>query len=197
VTYLFFFKNARRPLALFRYSHMTPVQAKTLPVIIQGIDVLAKAKTGTGKTLAFLIPSIEVLLHTPPPPQPGAVRVLCLSPTRELASQITKEAEILTRFQPMKTAVMYGGVPIKKDYEKIKVLPLHALFTHKQLESKGVSPPRATSNHNHRCTPFKVSFKVLPTHARSLVSEDTRNHKVFFPLNAELEFCSSDERCDP
>jgi len=43
-----------------RYTHMTPVQAGTLPIIISGVDVLAKAKTGTGKTLAFLIPSIEV-----------------------------------------------------------------------------------------------------------------------------------------
>jgi Rad3-related DNA helicase len=156
---------------------MTPVQAKTLPVIIQGTDVLAKAKTGTGKTLAFLIPSIEVLLHTPPPPLAGAIRVLCLSPTRELASQITKEAEILTRFQPMSTAVIYGGTPIKKDYGKFKV---RKKYCRKQIHGK---KKKSTQILTDVCT--RMSMKRLV------------NHTVFFPLNVELEFHSSDDTCDP
>ena len=53
-------KTKQAIASVLGYTHMTPVQASTLPIIIQGIDVLAKAKTGTGKTLGFLIPSIEV-----------------------------------------------------------------------------------------------------------------------------------------
>jgi len=117
-----------------------------------------------------LIPSIEVLLHTPPPPLQGAIRVLCLSPTRELASQITKEAEILTRFQPMSTAVIYGGTPIKKDYGKFKVR---------------IQIYLGSRNTRERATCTCMSMKRLV------------NHTVFFPLNVELEFHSSDDTCDP
>merc|ERR1719453_1624461 len=109
---------------------MTPVQAETLPVIIRGTDVLAKAKTGTGKTLAFLIPSIEVVVNAMRNSSSSSggggggsnkkISVLILSPTRELASQIGKECEVLLRFQPsLKCAVVFGGVPIKKDHGRI------------------------------------------------------------------------------
>ena len=99
-------------------------------MIIRGTDVLAKAKTGTGKTLAFLIPSIEVVVNAMRNSSSSSggggggsnkkISVLILSPTRELASQIGKECEVLLRFQPsLKCAVVFGGVPIKKDHGRI------------------------------------------------------------------------------
>jgi len=111
-------EGTKRAIAeVLGYANMTPVQAQTLPVIIEGFDVLAKAKTGTGKTLAFLIPSIEVMVRGTRPQQ-GAISTLVLSPTRELATQICKEAEILTRFHNIKTNVVFGGTPVKRDYAK-------------------------------------------------------------------------------
>lgn len=74
---------------------MTKVQNKSLPIILNGSDCLAKAKTGTGKTLGFLIPTIEIisklkLNHA------DQINSLIISPTRELALQIAREAEQLT-----------------------------------------------------------------------------------------------------
>ncbi|KAH9787529.1 DEAD-box ATP-dependent RNA helicase 31 [Citrus sinensis] len=85
------------------YEKMTIVQEATLPVLLKGKDVLAKAKTGTGKTVAFLLPSIEVVIKSPPvdrdqkrPP----ILVLVICPTRELATQAATEASTLLKYHP-------------------------------------------------------------------------------------------------
>ena len=92
------------------YASMTPVQEATLPVILAGKDLLAKAKTGTGKTLAFLVPTIETLVRSGPKPSNNAIRALVLSPTRELAQQTAAEAKALTAHHPgLRTAVIVGG----------------------------------------------------------------------------------------
>ena len=95
------------------YQVLSSVQAQTLPVILQGHDVIAKAKTGTGKTIGFLLPTIERLAQIP-----GAgIRALAISPTRELASQIREEAEqLLTFHKPKLTShVVFGGTNVKSD----------------------------------------------------------------------------------
>ena len=69
------------------YQTLTKVQAETLPLALQGIDLIAKARTGTGKTVAFLLPTIERLLAAGARPGAG-VQAVAISPTRELASQI-------------------------------------------------------------------------------------------------------------
>jgi hypothetical protein len=99
------------------YTSLTPVQEASLPIILSGVDVLAKAKTGTGKTLAFLVPTIEALLAAPRPAGAnGAIRALVLSPTRELASQTAKEAAALTAHHAgMRTAVIVGGTNVNGD----------------------------------------------------------------------------------
>lgn len=74
---------------------MTTVQEATLTQALAGTDVLAQAKTGTGKTVAFLLPAIQRLLSLSPAPYKGQISVLILSPTRELALQIEAEANIL------------------------------------------------------------------------------------------------------
>jgi ATP-dependent RNA helicase MSS116 len=95
---------------------MTPVQAATLPVILSGRDLLAKAKTGTGKTLAFLIPTLHTLLTTPRRAEEngpdGPIRALVISPTRELSAQTEQEARTLLSFVPdgrLRTALIVGG----------------------------------------------------------------------------------------
>jgi ATP-dependent RNA helicase MSS116 len=82
---------------VFGYTNATAVQDQTLPPIMKGLDVLARAKTGSGKTIAFLLPSIETLLRSPPGRQ-GDVSCLIISPTRELASQINEEAIKVLKF---------------------------------------------------------------------------------------------------
>lgn len=103
-------------------SVCTPVQAETLPVILSGLDVLAKAKTGTGKTLAFLLPSLEILIRSKPPPRIDQISILIISPTRELATQISIAAEELLRYTPYKVAHVVGGNKKKLGGERCDIL---------------------------------------------------------------------------
>ncbi len=88
------------------YDAPRPIQTETLPAALEGRDVLGLAQTGTGKTAAFAIPILDVLLDDPAS-GPGA---LVLAPTRELASQIEAEFRTLARFTKLTTATVYGGV---------------------------------------------------------------------------------------
>lgn len=99
------------------FTHLTEVQDATLPAVLDGGDVMARAKTGTGKTMAFLIPAIEALCRNPPS---KGISVLILSPTRELASQIAKEAEALLTFHPFKAQVVYGGTNINSERNRLQ-----------------------------------------------------------------------------
>jgi hypothetical protein len=99
----------------FGYEYCTPVQAASVPVAMAGFDVLARAKTGTGKTLGFMIPAIERLMLSAPARQ-GSVAILVLSPTRELTAQIAKEGKIITRYHPgLEVSVMMGGTNADKE----------------------------------------------------------------------------------
>ncbi|CAL8388004.1 unnamed protein product [Boreogadus saida] len=88
------------------YKVPTPIQRKTVPVILDGKDIVAMARTGSGKTAAFLIPMFEKLKG--PNAQTGA-RALILTPTRELALQTMKFTKELGRFTGLKTALILGG----------------------------------------------------------------------------------------
>ncbi|WIA22274.1 hypothetical protein OEZ85_004594 [Tetradesmus obliquus] len=102
---------------VFGYEEMFQVQASACPPALQGYDVLAKAKTGTGKTLAFLIPVAEHLAAGPPQPAGGAIRSLVLAPTRELAAQI--KAEAVKLLQPhgsnIGVQMVIGGTNINRE----------------------------------------------------------------------------------
>lgn len=87
--------NVFRGIKRKGYKVPTPIQRKTMPLILAGADVVAMARTGSGKTAAFLVPMIERLRqHTPQ----GGARALVLSPTRDLALQTLKFAKELGRF---------------------------------------------------------------------------------------------------
>ncbi|KAD4982740.1 hypothetical protein E3N88_19411 [Mikania micrantha] len=113
------------------YEKMTVVQEATLPVILKGKDVLAKARTGTGKTVAFLLPSIEVVVKSPPvsrdqkrPP----ILVLVICPTRELASQASMEANKLIKYHPsIGVQVVIGGTRIGLEQKKLQARPCQIL----------------------------------------------------------------------
>jgi ATP-dependent RNA helicase MSS116, mitochondrial len=101
-------------------SKMTPIQAKTFEPIISGKDVLARAQTGTGKTFAFLVPTVQLLLKMEPV---SKIQVLILSPTRELATQIDSQIEALLSARKkdhrITHQIIYGGVSKQKDIDKI------------------------------------------------------------------------------
>ncbi|KAJ6826578.1 DEAD-box ATP-dependent RNA helicase 31-like [Iris pallida] len=107
------------------YEKMTLVQEASLPFILKGKDVLAKAKTGTGKTVAFLLPAIEIVSKLPPvdreqkrlPP----INVLVVCPTRELADQAAMEASILLKFHPsIGVQVVIGGTRLALEQKRMQ-----------------------------------------------------------------------------
>jgi len=92
------------------YKRPTPIQAKAIPLILQGQDVLAGAQTGTGKTAAFTLPLLQLLhRNSNKGPQP---RALVLTPTRELALQVAASVETYGKHLPLRSTVVFGGVGI-------------------------------------------------------------------------------------
>nr|WP_082708672.1 DEAD/DEAH box helicase [Marinobacterium profundum] len=92
------------------FSSPTPIQQQSIPLTLDGQDILATAPTGSGKTLAFLLPALQHLLDQPP--RTGlSPRVLVLSPTRELASQILRVVESFAAELSMDCGLIVGGVP--------------------------------------------------------------------------------------
>ncbi len=97
------------------FEFCTPIQASTLPIALEPRDVAGQAQTGTGKTAAFLVATFEKLLaSTPDPERKKQPRAFMLAPTRELAMQIAKDAELLGKHTGFKIGLAYGGT----DYEK-------------------------------------------------------------------------------
>jgi ATP-dependent RNA helicase RhlE len=92
------------------YHTPTPIQAQAIPSLLAGKDLLGIAQTGTGKTAAFALPILQRLAADPKPAPRRGTRVLVLSPTRELASQIAESFETYGRHLGFKVAVVFGGV---------------------------------------------------------------------------------------
>ncbi|MBV9635691.1 MAG: DEAD/DEAH box helicase, partial [Methylobacteriaceae bacterium] len=103
-----------KALAAEGYETPTPIQARAIPHLLAGRDILGVAQTGTGKTAAFALPILQHLAKDPRRPQPRNCRVLILSPTRELASQIEASFRTYGRFLRITSTVVFGGVPIGK-----------------------------------------------------------------------------------
>ena len=99
-----------RALASENYTRPTPIQSKTIPLILQGRDVLGIAQTGTGKTAAFGLPLLQNLSRTRLKPEPRGARALILAPTRELALQIGESLSTYGRHYGLRQAVILGGV---------------------------------------------------------------------------------------
>jgi len=99
-----------RALAAREYRTPTPIQAKAIPHLLAGRDLLGIAQTGTGKTAAFALPLLQLLAAAGSRARPSAPRALVLSPTRELAAQIHQSFVAYGRHLPLRHAVVFGGV---------------------------------------------------------------------------------------
>jgi ATP-dependent RNA helicase DeaD len=99
------------------YLDPTPVQAGFIPRAVAGVDVMGQARTGTGKTAAFVIPILERLVATK---DHGFPQALALVPTRELAVQVREELAKLSHGRKIHSVALYGGKPIKGQIDKLR-----------------------------------------------------------------------------
>jgi len=105
-----------RAVADSGYTAMTPIQAKAIPIVLAGRDVMGAAQTGTGKTAAFTIPLLQKMLrheNASMSPARHPVRALVLAPTRELADQVAANVKNYAKHTQLRSAVVFGGVDIK------------------------------------------------------------------------------------
>ena len=102
------------------YTHPTPVQEKAIPAILQGRDILAGAQTGTGKTAGFTLPILELLSKQPRIKGKNPIRVLILTPTRELAAQVGESVKTYGKYLPFKSTVIFGGVGINPQIQALR-----------------------------------------------------------------------------
>src|ERR1700750_87438 len=106
-------------LAAKNYAEATPIQRHAIPTVLSGRDLLGIAQTGTGKTAAFMLPSLDRLAAGRQFPKPGQIRMLVLAPTRELAAQIAASAEAYGKFMRLSVGVIFGGVPNHKSVRTV------------------------------------------------------------------------------
>ena len=104
-----------RALEAKGYSEPTPIQQQAIPQLLEGRDLLGIAQTGTGKTAAFVLPSIQRLTESGRRVLPTHCRMLVLAPTRELASQIAESARAYGKFSRLSVATVFGGTSINKN----------------------------------------------------------------------------------
>lgn len=97
-----------------KFTQPTPIQAKAIPLALDGHDILGLAQTGTGKTLAFGLPLINALLEMPGRPDPRTAKALILAPTRELVNQIAESLRSLIAGTRLHVAIVVGGQSINK-----------------------------------------------------------------------------------
>ena len=109
-----------KALASKGYSDPTPIQRQSIPPLLQGRDLCGIAQTGTGKTAAFALPSLQYFMNNPKPRPLAGCRMLVLSPTRELASQIATSFRDYGRFLQLSVETVFGGVPVGRQISKLR-----------------------------------------------------------------------------
>ncbi|MEN9890792.1 MAG: ATP-dependent helicase RhlE [Pseudomonadota bacterium] len=112
-----------RAVADSGYTSMTPIQAKAIPVVLAGHDVMGAAQTGTGKTAAFSIPLLQRMMkheNVSMSPARHPVRALVLAPTRELADQVANNVKAYAKHTGLRAAVVFGGVDMKPQTAELK-----------------------------------------------------------------------------
>src|SRR5690606_4183003 len=128
------------------FERPTDIQAKLIPFIIDGRDVLGQARTGTGKTAAFGLPVLHRLEDAKP------ISALILVPTRELAQQVTNEINGFATHTKVKATAIYGGEPIRAQVQRLERGPAIVVGT----------PGRVMDLHERRLLPYdNVQFAVL------------------------------------
>lgn len=105
------------------YATMTPIQAKAIPLVLAGRDIMGAAQTGTGKTAAFSLPLLQKMLkHESASVSPARhpVRALVLAPTRELADQVANNIKAYSKHTALRAAVVFGGIDMKPQTAELK-----------------------------------------------------------------------------
>lgn len=105
-------------LADFGIMEPTAVQAECIPAALKGKDILAESQTGTGKTLAYLLPVLQLIQ-----PEEKTLQAMVLAPTQELAMQIVREAEKYGESLGISVQALIGGAAIKRQLEKLRLHP--------------------------------------------------------------------------
>ncbi|MCI4665643.1 MAG: DEAD/DEAH box helicase [Neomegalonema sp.] len=109
-----------KALASAGFTQPTPIQHQAIPLALDGHDILGLAQTGTGKTLAFGLPLIDLLLAKPGRPAPLTVKALVLAPTRELVNQIADSLSVFTKNTKLCISTVVGGQPIHRQINRLK-----------------------------------------------------------------------------
>ncbi|MBS0444577.1 MAG: DEAD/DEAH box helicase [Proteobacteria bacterium] len=115
--------SLQRAVADQGYTEMTPIQAKAIPIVLAGRDVMGAAQTGTGKTAAFSLPLLHRMLpheNSSMSPARHPVRALVIAPTRELADQVAVNIKGYAAHSKLRVAVVYGGVDMKPQTAELK-----------------------------------------------------------------------------
>ena len=102
------------------YTKPTPIQEKSIPILLKGKDLIGIAQTGTGKTASFSLPIINRLAKDKKKAKPARVRALILTPTRELASQIEENVKDYGKGLALSSCVVFGGVNIKSQIKNMQ-----------------------------------------------------------------------------
>ncbi|MDR2613351.1 MAG: DEAD/DEAH box helicase, partial [Deltaproteobacteria bacterium] len=104
------------------FLYATPIQAKVIPEALKGKDIAGQAQTGTGKTVAFLVPMMARLM-TRPPARPGLTRAIVVTPTRELAEQIHSDGRKLSTYTGLTQALVIGGMDYREQARALEAGP--------------------------------------------------------------------------
>ena len=115
-----FDERIRKAIDDLGYTRPTSIQSRTFMPIIEGRDLIGIAQTGTGKTAAFVLPSLQRYLRRDPGEAYTGPRVLILSPTRELAAQVKESIEELAKYAEFRVALLLGGVPYGKQVKALQ-----------------------------------------------------------------------------
>lgn len=102
------------------YTEPTPIQAQTIPALLDGRDLLGIAQTGTGKTAAFSLPLLQAMLSNHGKAQSGLPRALVLAPTRELAGQIAENLQTYGKHAYLRILTVFGGASIRNQIRKLE-----------------------------------------------------------------------------
>merc|ERR1719334_1892966 len=154
------------------YTHMTEIQAQSIPPLLEGRDILAAARTGSGKTLGFLIPAIELIYKLKFMPRNGT-GVMILSPTRELAMQTFGVLRELMQFHSHTFGLIMGGTDRKTEAAKL-VKGVNIL----------VATPGRLLDHMQNCPDFlfeeemKQIIRLLPKKRQTMMFSATQTRKT-------------------
>ena len=141
------------------YTNPTPIQMQAVPHLLEGRDLLGCAQTGTGKTAAFALPILQRLQESNQPAGPKGVRSLILTPTRELAVQISESLDVYGRYMNLKQTVVYGGVRQEKQVKALR----------RGVDILVATPGRLLDLYNQKCFHLdKVEIFVLDEADRML-----------------------------